>query len=120
MIATNKYMQVLVLCNQHFDKEVVGHAGTFLRQENSEGELLMIKYYDPNENQFFEKGEYPIDYKKLFDRYSLITVYYLHGRPVANKAEETRINNKMKRIMLGEDISNFIKGTQIESAKETH
>ncbi len=61
---------------------MVGHAGTFLRQENSEGELLKIKYYDPNENHFFETGE-------------------LHGRPVADKAEETRINNKMGRIMRG-------------------
>ncbi len=90
---------------------MVGHAGTFLRQENSEGELLKIKYYDPNENHFFETGEHPINYKKLFDRYKLITVYYLHSRPVA-KGEEEKIKNKMNRIMTGEIID-----AKIASAK---
>jgi hypothetical protein len=56
---------------------VIGHAGTFLRQETPEGELSLLKYYDPNENHFFEKGDHKIDYKKSFDRYSVITVHIL-------------------------------------------
>jgi hypothetical protein len=97
---------------------VVGHAGTFLRQENSEGELLKIKYYDPNENHFFETGENPINYKKLFDRYKLITVYYLHSRQVADKAEETRINNKMGRIMTGN--TDYIHESKVRAAVASH
>jgi hypothetical protein len=99
---------------------VVGHAGTFLRQENSEGELLKIKYYDPNENHFFERGGHKIDYQKLFDRYIIITVCYLHGRPVADKTEEVKIRNKMKRIMLGEDNSDYVKAIKIDNAKDTN
>jgi len=89
------------MCTCHLNMEVVAHAGTFLRQENSDGDLILLKYYDPNENHFFERGDYPIDYKKLFDRFSLITVHALDGRPVKDAAEETKINNKMGRIMTG-------------------
>jgi hypothetical protein len=62
---------------------------------------VRIKYYDPNENHFFDKVDHPIDYQRLFSRYGIITVLALRGRPVKNAAEETRINNKMNRIMTG-------------------
>ena len=68
------------MSKQHLGKEVIGHAGTFLRQETPEGELSLLKYYDPNENHFFEKGDHKIDYKKSFDRYSVITAHILQGR----------------------------------------
>jgi len=101
LIKSRKFREILIICNCYLNMEVVAHAGTFLRQENSDGDLILLKYYDPNENHFFERGDYPIDYKKLFDRFSLITVHALDGRPVKSAAEETKINNKMGRIMTG-------------------
>jgi hypothetical protein len=96
----NKYREIVVSCSCFVDGEVLSHAGTFLRQDFANGKVS-IKYYDPNENHFFEKGDYPINYERLFKRYGLITVLALRGRPVKNAAEETKINNKMTRIMTG-------------------
>jgi hypothetical protein len=80
-----------------------------LSQDFANGKVS-IKYYDPNENHFFEKGDYPINYERLFKRYGLITVLALRGRPIKNVAEETKINNKMRRIMAGNiDHVNFEK-----------
>jgi hypothetical protein len=93
---------------------VIGHAGTFLRQETREGELALLKYYDPNENHFFEKGDHKIDYKKSFDRYSVITLHTLKGRPVADKVEEDRITNKMTRIILGEISEEYLKNVFVK------
>lgn len=100
LLENNKYREIVVSCSCFVDGEVLSHAGTFLKQETSNGKIS-IKYYDPNENHFFEKGDYPINYERLFKRYGLITVLALRGRPVKNTAEETRINNKMGRIMTG-------------------
>jgi hypothetical protein len=100
LLEKNKYREIVVSCSCFVDGEVLSHAGTFLRQEFANGKVS-IKCYDPNENHFFEKGDYPINYERLFKRYGLITVLALKGRPVKNAAEETKINNKMRRIMTG-------------------
>ena len=99
LTTTNTYMEVLVLCTCFLNYEVVSHAGTFLRQESSNGKVL-IKYYDPNENHFFERGGHRIDYQDFFKRFEIITVYALQGRHVVDE-ERDRINNKMARIMTG-------------------
>jgi len=100
LIENMKYREIVVSCSCFVDGEVLSHAGTFLRQDYANGKVS-IKYYDPNENHFFEKGDYPIDYERLFKRYGIITVLALRGRPVKNAADETKINNKMRRIMTG-------------------
>ena len=96
------HKEIMVLCTQIQDgNRIVSHAGTFLRQESATG-FVTIKYYDPNENHFFERGDYKIDYKRLFERFEIVTVYALHGRLVEDPDEEERINNKMARIMTGQ------------------
>jgi hypothetical protein len=98
---SSTHREIMVLCTQIQDgNRIVSHAGTFLRQESATG-FVTIKYYDPNENHFFERGDYKIDYKKLFLRFESITVYALHGRLVIDPEEEDRINSKMARIMTG-------------------
>ena len=72
---------------------------------------VRIKYYDPNENHFFEKGDHPIDYQRLFSRYGIITVLALKGRPLANNKEEEKIRNKMTRIMTGN--MDYLKETRV-------
>ena len=109
MIETNTYREIVVSCTCFVGKKVLSHAGTFLRQENSKGELSALKFYDPNENHFFERGEHSIDYRRLFSRYGLITVLALRGRPVKNDAEKEFIFNTMTRIMTEKDNSEYIK-----------
>jgi hypothetical protein len=109
LLENKKYREIVVSCSCFVDGEVLSHAGTFLRQETANGKVT-IKYYDPNENHFFEKGDYPINYERLFKRYGLITVLALRGRPVKNAGEEEKIRTKMTRIMTGD--------MQIEKAKE--
>jgi hypothetical protein len=82
--------------------------------------FVTIKYYDPNENHFFERGDHKIDYRKLFERFEIISVYALHGRLVEDPDEEDRINNKIRRIMTGEIQIEFIKSYKIQTAKTTH
>ena len=101
MIQTNRYTEIIVCCSCVANREVLSHAGTFLRQEHSNGELKTIKYYDPNENHFFERGDYPINYQILFGRYKIITILALSRHPFKNVAEKEYINNKMKYIMTG-------------------
>ena len=101
MIQTNRYKEIIVCCSCVANREVLSHAGTFLRQEHSNGELKILKYYDPNENHFFERGDYPINYQKLFGRFKIITILALKPRPFVNEAEKDSINNKMKYIMTG-------------------
>ena len=81
---------------------------------------MLIKYYDPNENHFFERGDHKIDYKKLFSRFELITIYALKGRPVVNDEERDRINNKMARIMTGKTQAQFVKTMRVKSAKTSN
>ena len=69
---------------------------------------MLIKYYDPYESHFFERGDHTIDYRDLFKRFGLITVYALKGRPVVNDEERDRINNKMARIMTGKVQTNYV------------
>ena len=79
---------------------------------------MLIKYYDPNENHFFERGDYKIDYKKLFSRFELITIYALKGRPVRDEEERDRINNKMARIMTGK--KEYVKEKNKKGAIASH
>jgi len=109
MIQTNRYKEIIVCCSCVANREVLSHCGTFLRQEHSNGELKILKYYDPNENHFFERGDYPINYQKLFGRFKIITILALKPRPFVNKAEKDYINAKMKYIMTGEKDEEFIK-----------
>ena len=51
----------------------------------------------------FEKGDHWLDYKKIFGRFQLITIYQLKGRPFNNAAEKELINDKMKLIMTGKN-----------------
>ena len=83
LIANNTFGEILILCSCFLNFEVVSHAGTFLRQVDAKGQVS-VKYYDPNENHFFEKGDHRLDYKDLFSRFELITIYALDGRPVAD------------------------------------
>ena len=99
LTTNNTFREVLVLCTCILNYKVVSHAGTFLRQEDKKGKVL-IKYYDPNENHFFERGGHRIDYQGFFKRFEIITVYALQGRPVVDEERE-RINSKMARIMTG-------------------
>jgi hypothetical protein len=94
MIATKRSLSLVPVWS---NREVLSHAGTFLRQEHSNGEFKTIKYYDPNENHFFERGGHPINYQKLFGRYKIITILALKGRPFKNAAEKDYINNKMTK-----------------------
>ena len=87
-------------CSCFFNEDVASHAGTFLRQELANGKVKVI-YYDPYENHMFERGDHRIDYKKIFSRFELVSVYYFKGRKIRNVAEKERIKNKMKRIMTG-------------------
>ena len=84
------------------NQKPVSHTGTFLRQELANGKVKII-YYDPNENHMFEKGDHWLDYKKIFGRFQLITIYELKGRPFKNAAEKELINDKMKLIMTGKN-----------------
>ena len=95
------------------NQKPVSHTGTFLRQELANGKVKII-YYDPNENHMFEKGDHWLDYKKIFGRFQLITIYELKGRPFKNAAEKEYINKRMKYIMTGEKDEEFIKSKQIE------
>ena len=83
LIANNTFGEILILCSCFLNFEVVSHAGTFLRQVDAKGQVS-VKYYDPNENHFFEKGDHRLDYKDQFSRFELITIYALDGRPVAD------------------------------------
>ena len=107
LTTNNTFREVLVLCTCFLNHQVVSHAGTFLRQEDKKGKVL-IKYYDPNENHFFERGGHRIDYQDFFKRFEIITVYALQGRPVLNEEERDRINNKMARIMTGKVQTNYV------------
>jgi hypothetical protein len=79
--------------------------------------FVTIKYYDPNENHFFERGDHKIDYRKLFERFEIISVYALHGRLVEDPDEEERINNKMVRIMTGRIQPDLIKKAIVNNIK---
>ena len=115
LTTNNTFREVLVLCTCILNYQVVSHAGTFLRQEDKKGKVL-IKYYDPNENHFFERGGHRIDYRKLFSRFELITIYALKGRPVRDEEERERINSKMARIMTGKVQAQFLKATFVKNA----
>lgn len=104
---SDNYREILIICSCFLDGEVVAHAGTFLRQEYSSG-AFSIKYYDPNENHLYEKGDHKIDYPRLFSRFGLITVYSLQGRQVEIK-EKKKIDNKMTRIMTGKISAKIVK-----------
>jgi hypothetical protein len=117
---SNSYREIMILCTQIQDHiKIVSHAGTFLRQESATG-FVTIKYYDPNENNFFERGDHKIDYRKLFERFEIISVYALHGRLVEDPDEEERINNKMRRIMTGVIQGEFINSYKLHTAKTTN
>ena len=94
VLPPNKLREIVVSCTWRIHKEVLSHAGTFLRQETADGKVS-IKYH------FYEKGDHPLNYKKLFSKYRIINVLALKGRPVAGKEEEDKINDKMMRIMTG-------------------
>ena len=81
---------------------------------------MLIKYYDPNENHFFEKRDHKIDYKKLFSRFELITIYALKGRPVRDEEERGRINNKMARIMTGKVQADYVSARERKGVLKSH
>lgn len=77
---SDKLQEILITCSLvKTDGEVVSHAGTFLRQKLGSG-FVTIRYYDPIENHFFERGGHRIKYQEFFDRYDLIIVNALKGR----------------------------------------
>jgi hypothetical protein len=80
---------------------------------------VLIKYYDPNENHFFERGGHRIDYQGFFKRFEIITVYALQGRPVVDEERE-KINSKMARIMTGKVQANYLKKAKLSNALKTH
>ena len=108
MIESNEHKQIVVTCSKWVNREVLSHAGTFLRQEHSNGDFKLLKYYDPNENHFFERGGHPINYQ-TFGKYEVVTILALKARPIKNDAEKEWINNKMKYIMTGEKDEEYIK-----------
>jgi hypothetical protein len=83
LIKNHNHNELLVMMSLIIDQKPVQHSGTFIRQETSDGKVS-IKYYDPNENHFFERGDHRIDYHKIFSRFELILVHILKGRPVKN------------------------------------
>ena len=102
LLKTETYREILVTCSCLFNEDVASHAGTFLRQELANGKVKVI-YYDPYENHMFERGDHRIDYKKIFSRFELVSVYCIKGRKIMNVAEKERINGKMNRIMTGKN-----------------
>jgi hypothetical protein len=117
---SNTYIQIMILCTQIQDhSKIFSHAGTFLRQESATG-FVTIKYYDPNENHFFERGDHKIDFKKLFKRFETISVYALHGRLAEDPDEEERINYKMTCIMTEKPYRSFVAKKQIINAKASN
>ena len=47
VLPPNKLREIVVSCTWRIHKEVLSHAGTFLRQETADGKVS-IKFYDPN------------------------------------------------------------------------
>lgn len=76
---SDKFREILILCSLvETDGSVVSHAGTFLRQQSGTG-FVTIKFYDPLENDFYERGGKRLDYHKQFSRFDRIKVHTLQG-----------------------------------------
>ena len=80
---------------------------------------VSIKFFDPNANHFYERGDHTIDYKSLFARFELITVFSLDGEEVDEDKEE-EINFKMRGIMLGESSMELMKKRTSENMLKVH
>ena len=77
---SNTYREIIVTCSLvQPDGSIVSHAGTLLREQRGSG-FVTIRYYDPIENHFYERGGQPLDYPGIFGRFQHIMVHALQGR----------------------------------------
>jgi hypothetical protein len=122
LVKSDKYKELLVVCNRLCNLEVVSHACTFLRHTPVVGGIPYAKYYDPNLSNFEGRGEETINYERHFAKQGIITVYKLEGREVSRE-EQVKIKHKMQEVMTGEKPAESLvlkREKEVQNAKSLH